>query len=199
MLRQELIGIALQMSGVTMPDKFRCHGYYSDAAQNDWVCRAAELAADSGLITRNNETFRPMNSVTRAEALSILMEATGILKPSVGADWQTSVLDQARKMKIISSQEFDAQSRVSRGEVFSIAHRLLESKDPTAQKDGQYVRYVSPIAHYAVTYPAKREIEENEDGSIGVTTVFEKNNQEISVAYIVGILPTESCEDCRTQ
>jgi hypothetical protein len=78
MLRQELIGIALQMSGVTMPDKFRCRGYYTDAAQNDWVCRAAELSADAGLITRNNETFRPMSFITRAEALSILMSATDI-------------------------------------------------------------------------------------------------------------------------
>lgn len=198
MLRQELIGIALQMNGTPLPDKFRCQGYFTDAAQNDWVCRAAELAADKGLITRNNSTFRPTNFVTRAEALSILMQAAGIQIAPGGTDWISDVMDQARSMKLISSQEFDGQGIITRGESFSIAHRILESHN-TDKKTGQYIRYVSPTGKYSVTYPALREIEENEDGSLSVATTYTKNGSEISVLYIVGILPLDMCEECETQ
>lgn len=198
MLRQELIGIALQMNGTQLPDKFRCRGYFTDAAQNDWVCRAAELAADNGLVTRNNTTFRPMSFVTRAESLSILMQAAGIKITSSGIDWVTDIMDQARAMKIISAQESDGQSKITREEAFSMAHRILKSQD-TTQKSGQYVRYVSPIAGYSVTYPANREIEENDDGSLSIATSYTKKGEEIPVAYIVGLIPISACEECAGQ
>jgi len=198
MLRQELIGIALQMNGAQLPDKFRCRGYFTDAAQNDWVCRAAELAADNGLITRNNTTFRPMSFVTRAESLSILMQAAGIKITSSGIDWVTDIMDQARAMKIISAQESDGQSKITREEAFSIAHRILKSQD-TTQKSGQYVRYISPIAGYSVTYPANREIEENDDGSLSIATSYTKKGEEIAVVYIVGLIPISACEECAAQ
>ncbi len=198
MLRQELIGIALQMNGAQLPDKFRCRGYFTDAAQNDWVCRAAELAADNGLITRNNSTFRPMSFVTRAESLSILMQAAGIKITPSGSDWVTDTMDQARAMKIISAQESDGQSKITREEAFSIAYRILESQD-TTKKTGQYVRYISPIDGYSVTYPANREIEENDDGSLTIATSYTKNGEEIPVVYIVGIMPLASCEACGEQ
>lgn len=198
MLRQELIGIALQMDGAQLPDKFRCRGYFTDAAQNDWVCRAAELAADHGLITRNNAAFRPMSFVTRAEWLSILMQAAGINITHAGSDWVSDVMDEARAMKIISAQEFDGNSNITREEAFSIAHRILDSQD-TTKKTGQYVRYISPIAGYSVTYPADREIEEHDDGSITVATSYTKNGEKIPVVYIVGIMPLSSCEACGEQ
>lgn len=198
MLRQELLGIALQMNGTPLPDKFRCRGYFTDAAQNDWVCRAAELAADNGLITRNNSTFRPMSFVTRAESLSILMQAAGIKITPSGSDWVTDTMDQARALKIISAQESDGQSKITREEAFSMAHRILSSQD-TTKKTGQYVRYVSPIAGYSVTYPANREIEENDDGSLTVATTYTKNGEEIPVVYIVGLMPLDACEACGEQ
>ncbi len=186
------------MNGAQLPDKFRCRGYFTDAAQNDWVCRAAELAADNGLITRSNTTFRPMSFVTRAESLSILMQAAGIKITSSGTDWVTDIMDQARAMKIISAQESDGQSKITREEAFSIAHRILKSQD-TTQKSGQYVRYISPIAGYSVTYPANREIEENDDGSLSIATSYTKKGEEIAVVYIVGLIPISACEECAAQ
>ena len=47
-------------------------------AENNWICRAMELAADVGMITRSNSKARPKDSITRAEALAILMKAGGI-------------------------------------------------------------------------------------------------------------------------
>ena len=66
-LRQEIIGIALQLKGVSLPAEYGCKGYYTDVQpdeSNSWVCRAVELAADNGMISRENKRFRPMDRVT---------------------------------------------------------------------------------------------------------------------------------------
>ncbi len=53
------------------------------------MCRSVELAADLGLITRANTRFRPQDSITRAEALAILMSGRGTQYPknvTIGAN-----------------------------------------------------------------------------------------------------------------
>lgn len=74
-LRQEVIGMALKIKGITLPENYSCKGYYSDTKNNDWVCRAIEIAADNEMITRENATAHPGKYITRAEALAMLMNA----------------------------------------------------------------------------------------------------------------------------
>lgn len=81
--RQEVVGIALRLSGLTPPVDYVCRGYYKDAKfapkhRDAWVCASAELAADNGIITREKTNFRPKSNVTRAEALAILMKSAEI-------------------------------------------------------------------------------------------------------------------------
>ncbi len=66
--------MALKIKGVVLPDNYTCKQYFTDAVQNDWVCRAVELAADNGIISRANTRARPTDTVTRAEALAILLK-----------------------------------------------------------------------------------------------------------------------------
>jgi len=73
-LRQEIIGMALKMKGVSLPENYTCKKYFTDVTKNDWVCRALEIAADNGMITRANTKARPTDFVTRAEALAILLK-----------------------------------------------------------------------------------------------------------------------------
>lgn len=42
------------------------------------MCRAFEIGADTGLVTRANTSTRPRDSVTRAEALAIIVQAGNI-------------------------------------------------------------------------------------------------------------------------
>lgn len=76
-IRQEVLGIALKIRGVYLPDSYTCRGYYRDTAEW-WVCRAAELSADQGIITRANLRFRPHDTLTLAEALGITIKALNI-------------------------------------------------------------------------------------------------------------------------
>ncbi len=57
-----------------LPENYICKKYFTDATQNDWVCRALELAADNGIISRANTHARPTDRITRAEALAILLK-----------------------------------------------------------------------------------------------------------------------------
>ncbi len=83
MLRQELIGTAIKLAGVDLPKAYQCKGYFSDATfslnhPDAWVCRAFELGADHTFVTRANKATRPRDSVTRAEALAIVVQTSGI-------------------------------------------------------------------------------------------------------------------------
>ncbi|MEI6711620.1 MAG: S-layer homology domain-containing protein [bacterium] len=71
-LRQEIVAIALKMKGVDLSKDYTCKKYFSDVTADDWVCRAVELAADNGIISKSNSKFRPTDFVTRAEALAML-------------------------------------------------------------------------------------------------------------------------------
>lgn len=75
-LRQEIVAIALKMKGVEIPENYTCKKYFSDVTANGWVCRAVELAADNGIISKSNTKFRPTDFVTRAEALAMLSGVT---------------------------------------------------------------------------------------------------------------------------
>jgi hypothetical protein len=84
--RQEVVGIAIKMLGVTLPNDYICQGYFSDAyfpvGHSDiWVCRSVEMAADNDLVSRDNTIFRPKDNITRAEALAIIIKAKDLTYP----------------------------------------------------------------------------------------------------------------------
>ena len=79
--RAEAVGIALKVSGATLPEKYSCQKYFEDVQTdekdlNAWICRAVEMAADRGYVSRRNTKFRPQDKITRAEALAIILVAT---------------------------------------------------------------------------------------------------------------------------
>ena len=82
-LRQEMVAIALKMKGIELPKDYVCKKYFADVTTSDWVCRAIEIAADNGIISRWNTTFRPKDSVTRAEALAMITNVSCLPRLSI--------------------------------------------------------------------------------------------------------------------
>lgn len=76
-IRQEVLGMALKLKGVDLPSGYTCRDFYRDTGEW-WVCRAAELSADYGIVTRANLYFRPRDVLTLAEALGITIKALDI-------------------------------------------------------------------------------------------------------------------------
>lgn len=77
--RAELVGIALKLQWVSLPENYQCRKYFSDVTANDWICRAVEIAADRWMISRENKYFRPQSHISRSESLAIILRASGLL------------------------------------------------------------------------------------------------------------------------
>lgn len=78
LLRQESVGIALKLAGITYPHNYQCRNDFLDVAQtepNYWACLVVEAAVDAGLVSTNNHHFRPEAPTSRAEMLALLLEA----------------------------------------------------------------------------------------------------------------------------
>jgi len=73
--RAEVVGIALKIKWIVLPEDYQCKKYFLDTLKNDWVCRAVELSSDIELVSRINKKFRPQDKITRAEALAIIYKS----------------------------------------------------------------------------------------------------------------------------
>ncbi|TXG78965.1 hypothetical protein E6Q11_00045 [Candidatus Dojkabacteria bacterium] len=121
-LRQEAVGIAGRVSGV-IPNSpvsaYNCQDMFSDISEA-WVCRAAELAAFARIVNANNTTFRPMDKVTRYEAVVMALKAS-CLNP-VDASGSTHIEQTAARAVeaglISNAAAFNPNAVATRGDVF---------------------------------------------------------------------------------
>ncbi|EKE29137.1 MAG: hypothetical protein ACD_2C00221G0019, partial [uncultured bacterium (gcode 4)] len=139
--RQEVAGTAIKMKlgtgSTALPANYSCKGYFTDVSATtpaSWSCRAAELAADNGIVSQANAKFRPTDNITRAEALAMVLKAAGMEIPTVTTSsfndvtiaWQVNVAEAALAKKIISANaSFRPNDSVSRGELFVFAANAL--------------------------------------------------------------------------
>lgn len=89
-LRQEIIGIAVKLRWISLPDNYSCKNIYKDVSSkrpNNWVCRVAEIGAQNGLVSKENLNFNPEKNVTRAEALAILFNAFNVDYKNFDISW----------------------------------------------------------------------------------------------------------------
>ncbi|MDD2487567.1 MAG: S-layer homology domain-containing protein [Candidatus Gracilibacteria bacterium] len=135
--RAEAAGTALKLKlEGELPADYTCKGTYSDVSAtkpNSWACRAAELAAENGLATTANSTFRAADNITRAEALAMILKATGVaittgttsssFQDVFAADWQRDVANAALEAGIASANDyFNPNNTITRGEFFVFAY-----------------------------------------------------------------------------
>lgn len=155
--RAELLKIALKIRTLEVPTSYTCQQYFIDVnAKQDWICSVVEMAADNDIITRENRTFRPQDTVTRAEALAILMKAEKIkiendcgwypcewVSIDSSVEWQKNVFITALYKGIVSPQKlvqdfqaippsmqytFKPQDIAKRSEVFAFANNVFNQQ-----------------------------------------------------------------------
>lgn len=136
-LRQESLGIAVKLGNkITLPNNYSCKWYFRDVTStrpNTWACRIAELGADSQIITRSRSDFYPERSITRAEALAMLMWAAGLKSStstvwyfdSDAVDWQKKLILSAYQKGILDSTfELYPNSLATRGDIIYLAYKI---------------------------------------------------------------------------
>lgn len=135
--RAEATGVALRVADISLPDKYFCKNYFRDVSYNpvnNWICRAIEIASDSGIISRENTTARPNTPISRIEALAITMRAGRIPYarnvdrknyPVSMPQWQIDLLEWALQYGIISSiKNFGPDMLATRIDVFGMIYNM---------------------------------------------------------------------------
>ncbi len=120
--RRELVKIAVLLSGAELNTAYA--GKFSDVAQSDWAWKYAETALDNGLVFAN-ATFSPSINVTNAEALKMIMNATGVEK--VGSDlfWAKNYVKGGVAAGIVETFS-DYDTAAQRGWIFKVAANAFD-------------------------------------------------------------------------
>lgn len=127
----KIVGVVHPEKTIALPENYSCQNIFADLSSsrpNTWACRSVEIAAQNGLVTSKNTFFRPEDSVSRAESISIILTATGN-KPTIpeGQRWETVIMQYAFEHGIIASQELSTSTALTRREVFEIVEKSLEN------------------------------------------------------------------------
>ena len=115
--RKEMMKIVMNLSGKNVPDT--CNGTFGDVS-NDWGCKYIESALANGFIAKN-ASFRPNDTITKAESMKLALKARGIGKSQNTSDWQGDYMMTALENGIISTKYTDHNTQAKRGWIFDIS------------------------------------------------------------------------------
>lgn len=95
---------------------------------NTWVCRAAEFAAQNGIITKDNTKFNPQNNVSITEGLAMIFnsleldfsseDSSNSIFYSTIQEWQKPILSLAQRIGFINNTNIDPNKIATRGDIF---------------------------------------------------------------------------------
>lgn len=106
LVRQEALGIIVKMANLYLPSSYSCRGYFNDTPEW-WVCRAAEVSADNGIVSRANTKFRPRDTLTFAESFGLLVKALNIELSAKSTSTISGNIPDWQKRLILTSGEQD--------------------------------------------------------------------------------------------
>lgn len=120
--RGEMAKVTMKLSETEVADM--CEGKYSDLAAADWACKYAEAGLANGYFAAN-ATFRPMDVVTKVEALKMVMKARGIEKSS-NSDWMAAYVEAGVEAGVLEAAFTDYNTVAQRGWIFQLAVNAIE-------------------------------------------------------------------------
>ena len=105
--RREVMKVIANIAGAEFWDT--CEWKFSDVKSSDWGCKYIERALSIGIVA-NNTNFRPNDSISKAEALKMLLKGRGVEKTSDTGNWQA-----------------DYNTAASRGWIFMSGNRIINN------------------------------------------------------------------------
>lgn len=141
--RKEIMKVVMNLSGKSVTDS--CNKSFSDV-EADWGCKYIESALSHGFIAKN-PTFRPNDSITKAESLKLILKARWIEKAHNTWDWRQDYMLTAYGEGVISSKYSDHDTKALRGWIFSASvweEKVMKdemAKDETIKSTWGYKAY----------------------------------------------------------
>lgn len=129
--RQELIYIAARIRGIPLDESsYDCQHNQTDTVKGvpTWVCEVAEKSQVADLISSTNKTFRPLDTMTRAEAYSVLMKSICVQPETTSKNWQTEVAKAAKTYGFTTRTvaTFEPNRSILRQELWILATRVAQ-------------------------------------------------------------------------
>jgi len=122
--RKEMMKIVMNLSGKNVPDT--CNGTFPDVT-NDWGCKYIESALANGFIAAN-ATFRPDDTITKAESIKLALGARGISKAYNTSDWQADWMNTAYDNGLLSAKYSDHNTQALRGWIFELGANPIQQR-----------------------------------------------------------------------
>lgn len=102
---------------------------FSDIAGNEWFAGYVEVAAGQGLVKGYPDgTFRPENTVTYGEAITMLVRALGYKDEWLPGSWPGNYIAKAAELDITKKVSFSPSGLADRGSVAVLLNNTLDAK-----------------------------------------------------------------------
>ena len=122
--RREVMKVIANIAGAEFWDT--CEWKFSDVKSSDWGCKYIERALSIGIVA-NNTNFRPNDSISKAEALKMLLKVRGVEKTSDTGNWQADYVKTAFSNKWYETEWSDYNTAASRGWIFMSGNRIINN------------------------------------------------------------------------
>jgi len=134
--RQAVMKVVMKLSEKMITDT--CRWEFSDVDTNDWPCKYIEAALDNGYIAWN-ATFRPFDSITKTEAMKLVLKAKGIEKTQVTTAWQEDYMMTAYEYGIIDEKYYNYNDTATRWWIFQIATASIKKEEEIKIKQEELI------------------------------------------------------------
>ena len=188
--RAEAMKIILLGMGISVNESSSSAGQFSDVSENDWFYDIVGTAVDLGIIEGYDDgTFRPAQTVNRAEALKMMLEANNEAAVAPGSDpfvdvptsaWFAPYANYAKTWNIEPPQTdglWHPEAAITRGNISEMVYRLQEVEESGNEYDESVTWLDHPFAAVSTSFKVPFGWYYKTDGVASIWLVDTGNNQ----------------------
>ena len=125
-LRSEFVTLVVRLKGYHHDadiDSIKIN--FNDIEEKHWAYNNIKLAVKYGIVTGYpDNTIKPNNNVTYAEALAVVINALGY-EDTLEGDWPYNVIKKAEELGLDKNLNIEANTQITRGEMSVIIYNAL--------------------------------------------------------------------------
>ncbi len=120
--RREMAKVTIKLSNIS--PNIWCSNQYSDMNNDDWGCKYAEAGLQNGFFAKNI-AFNPNESISKIEALKMIMKGANIEKIQT-SDWREWYVMSAMRWWLLEESFVDYDTPATRWWIFTIAQNAIQ-------------------------------------------------------------------------
>lgn len=127
--RLETAMLSLNARGTSIERAYVCQKRHTDTHSSrvpSYTCQVAEKAQAAGMISQTNTQFKPLQTVSRIEAYSIMMKSICVHPVTNANNWQKEVIKKAMQLgfTVRNLNTFEPDKPLLIPEMYAVVKRL---------------------------------------------------------------------------